>query len=344
MKGRRIIVGMSFIDPKYIQEGEFDKMPETTKKQTGYHSRKLVAVLIAACLVFTLAATAYATDLFGLRDMFRTPYRELPEEAVEYIQKETAAAKAEEGWSCEITESLCDGTTIMATVTIRGGDKYIVIPTDADPELSVSVIGITGDQTLGEYAKDQGKTLLFVGASVDKVGDQEIGSGSQKMENISDSEMVILTQCTMPVPASGQEALCQVYAREEGSNDVKRVKLPFALNQAPAVGGEMVYHPLNPEALSCLKAGDVTITETALGYSIRMPITVTDEEAFYELVKCKFDGITYGEGGCFVMQSDDTLCFQADMCQGTLGGSLMLRAYDIDDNPMGEIEFRKKLN
>lgn len=346
MKGRKVMIAMSFISPKYIQEGEFETLSETKEVPGKRHSRKLAAVLVAACLLFTLAVTAYATDLFGLRDMYRTPYRELPEEAADYIQKETAAAKAEEGWSCEITESLSDGTTVMATVTIRGGDQYIVVPTDADPEQSVSVIGISGGQKLREYAKEKGKTLLFVGASIQEIGGQETGGGSQRMENRSDSEMVILTQTSRPANASGQEAVCQVYALEDGKTsveDVQRVKLPFTLNQAPEIGGGMVYHPLNPEAIPGLKVSDMTITETALGYSMRMPITVTDEEAFRELMKYKFDGITYGEGG-FVMQSDDTWRFQADMCQGTMGGSLMLRVYDMDDNPMGEIDFRQVLD
>lgn len=341
-KGRKVMTSMSFISPKYIQEGEFETMSNTVEKpQTGRHSRKLAAVLLAACLVFALAVTAYATDLFGLKDMFRTPNRELPEAAEPYIQKETAAAE-EQDWSCEITESLADATTVMATVTVRGGDKYIIAPTDADPADSVSVIGLSGDQKLGQYAEEQGKTLLLVGARITKVGDQEAGTGSQKMESVSDHEMVILTQGTLTAPASGGEAVCQVYALEAGGNDVQRVELPFTLNQAPAAG-ETVYHPVNAEAIPFLKAGDVTVTETALGYSIRMPVTVTDEEAFRELMKFEFDGITYREGG-FVMQSDDTWCFQADMCQGTLGGSLMLRVYDMDDNPMGGIEFRQKIN
>ena len=107
-------------------------------------------LILAACLVFSLAVAAYAANLFGIRELFRTPYRELPETAVAYIQQETAAAEVEEGWSCAITESLCDNSTVMATVTIRGGDKYIVAPTDADPDQSVGIIGIAGEQTLRE--------------------------------------------------------------------------------------------------------------------------------------------------------------------------------------------------
>ena len=309
--------GLSFINPKYIHEGEFDSI-SASEKSTHSH-RKLAALILAACLVFSLAATAYAANLFGIRELFRTYYRELPETAEAFIQQETAAAKAEEGWSCAITESLSDNSTVMATVTIRGGDKYIVAPTDANPDGSARVIGIAGEQTLCEYAASQGKKLLLVGASILKVGDEEIGGGSQRMENVSESEMVILTQCTKTVSASNLEAVCLVYAREEGSNDVQRVELPFVLSEAPAASEGVVYHPLKPDAIPGLTFGDMAVTETPLGYNIRMPATVTDWEARRNIMKVEIEGLTYGEGGAFIENETGDYYFEAFMCQGTLG-------------------------
>lgn len=341
MKGQKVMKGLSFINPKYIHEGEFESI-STPEKSTHSH-RKLVALILAACLVFSLAAAAYAANLFGIRELFRTPYRELPEAAVAYIQQETAAAEVEEGWSCAITESLCDNSTVMATVTIRGGDKYIVVPTDADPNGSVGVIGIASEQTLSEYAASQGKKLLLVGASILKVGDEEIGGGSQRMENISESEMIILTQVSKTVSASSLEAVCLVYAREEGSNEVQRVELPFVLSEAPATSEEMVYHPLNFNAIPGLTFGDMTVTETPLGYNIRMPATVTDQEASYNIMKVEIEGLTYGEGS-HGSEDDGNWYFDAYMCQGTLGDILIVHYYDWDKQPIGEIEFRKVIH
>ena len=338
MKGQKVMKGLSFINPKYIHEGEFDSI-SAPEKSTHSH-RKLAALILAACLVFSLAAAAYAANLFGIRVLFRTPYRELPEAAVAYIQQETAAAEAEEGWSCAITESLCDNSTVMVTVTIRGGDKYIVAPTDADPDQSVGIIGIAGEQTLSEYAAAQGKKLLLVGASILKVGDEEIGGGSQRMENISESEMVILTQCNKTVSASNPEAVCLVYAREEDSNEVQRVELPFALSEAPAASEEEVYHPLNPNAIPGLTVRDMTVTETPLGYNIRMSAIVTDQEASYNIMKVEIEGLTYGEGS-HGLEDDGNWYFDAYMCQGTLEGILVVHYYDCDKQPIGEIEFRK---
>ncbi len=341
MKGRKIMKGLSFIDPKYIHEGEFDSI-SVPEKSTHSH-RKLAALILAACLVFSLAVTAYAANLFGIRELFRTYYRELPEAAEPYIRQETAAAEAEEGWSCVITESLSDSSTVMATVTIRGGSKYIVAPTDADPNGSARVIGIAGEQTLSEYAASQGKKLLLVGARILKVGDEEIGGGSQRMENISESEMVILTQCTKTVSASNLEAVCLVYAREEGSKDVQRIELPFVLSEAPATSEEMVYHPLNFNAIPGLTFGDMTVTETPLGYNIRMSATVTDQEASYNIMKVEIEGLTYGEGS-HGSEDDGNWYFDAYMCQGTPGDILVVHYYDWDKQPIGEIEFRKVIH
>lgn len=338
MKSQRLMKALTFIDPKYIQEGEYALLSKTQQPKRT-HSR-LMALVLAACLVFALALTAYAVNIFGIRELFRTPYQELPEAAEPYIQQETAAAEAEEGWSCVITESLCDNSTVMATVTIRGGDKYIVAPTDADPDQSVGIIGIAGEQTLSEYAAAQGKKLLLVGASIQKVGGEEIGGGSQRMENVSESEMVILTKCSKTVSAPNLEAVCLVYAREEGSNEVQRVELPFVLSEAPAASEKMVYHPLKPDAIPGLTVRDMTVTETPLGYNIRMSAIVTDQEASYNIMKVEIEGLTYGEGS-HGSEDDGNWYFDAYMCQGTLEGILFVHYYDCDKQPIGEIEFRK---
>lgn len=182
MKGRKIMVGLSFISPKYIMEAEQDTLEgiQPVKKR----SRKILVLIAAACMLMGLAITAYAVNLFGIRELFKTHIRQLPAEALPYIQEETVAAEAE-GWSCEITETLADNASVMATVVIRGGDQFIIAPTYTGPEDSVFEIGISGDKTLGQYAAEQGKTLLFAGASIKKVGNMEGINGSQRMQKYS---------------------------------------------------------------------------------------------------------------------------------------------------------------
>lgn len=338
MKSQRFMKMFSFIDPKYIQEGEYAVLSSTQQQKKTY--RRLTALILAACLVFLLAATAYAANLLGVRELFHTYYQELPEGAEPYIQQETAAAKAEEGWSCAITESLSDDSTAMATVIIRGGDKYIVAPTDADPDGSAGVIGITGEQTLSEYAASQGKKLLFVGATISKIGDEEIGDSAQRMENVSEREMVILTRARKTVSAPNLEAVCLVYAREEGSREVQRVELPFTLREAAATSEDEVYHPLNPNAIPGLTVGDMAVTETPLGYNIRMPAMVTDLEASYNILKVEIEGLTWGESR-YHREENGNWYFDAYMCQGTLDGVLIAHFYDDEKLPIGNVEFRQ---
>ena len=152
--------------------------------------------------------------------------------------------------------------------------------------------------------------------------------------------MVILTRISKTVSAANLEGVCLVYAHEEGSNETQRVELPFVLSEAPATSEEMVYHPLNFNAIPGLTFGDMTVTETPLGYNIRMPATVTDQEASYNIMKVEIEGLTYGEGS-HGSEDDGNWYFDAYMCQGTLGGILVVHYYDCDKQPIGEIEFRK---
>ena len=161
------------------------------------------------------------------------------------------------------------------------------------------------------------------------------------MENISESEMVILTQVSKTVSASNPEAVCLLYAREEGSSEVQRVELPFVLSEAPAASEGTVYHPLKPDAIPGLTFGDMTVAETPLGYHIHMPATVTDRETRRNIMKVEIEGLTYGEGGAFMEDETGNCYFEAFMCQGTLEGVLVVHYYDCDKQPIGEIEFRK---
>lgn len=336
MKDHTLMRALSCIHPKFIHEGEFDSIP----KASGHSYRRLMIVALAACLVFALAVTAYAANLFGLRELFRTQTRELPEEALPFVQTETAATEASAGWSCAITESLSDNATVMATVTISGGDRYIIAPTYVGPDDSVMEIGLAGDQTLGEYAQAQGKKLLLVGANIKTIGGEAAGNGSQRMQSLSDSEMVILTQANKTISAANLDAVCQVYALEAGTDDVQRIDLPFTLTEAPATEEGILYRAEVPDAIPGLTVGELHITKSALGYNLRMPETITDQDAFHNIMKIDVDGLTYGENGS-VLEDDGNWYFEAQMCQGSLSDSLTIHFYDWEKNPIGDIVFHK---
>ena len=98
MNRKLVSKAISNIDDAFIAETlsppafALDRTPERTipmskyeSKKTKTSSRRLVALVLAACLVFAMALTAYACNLFGIRDFLT----KLPETAEPYIQEHT---------------------------------------------------------------------------------------------------------------------------------------------------------------------------------------------------------------------------------------------------------------
>ena len=346
MNRELVAKAISNIDDVFIAEtlsppgAALDRAPERTirmgkyeSKKTQVSSRRLFAIAMAACLVLAMALTAYGCNLFGIRDFFT----KLPETADPYIQEHTEAKEAE-GWSARITESLCDENKVMVTVAVSGGDKYIIAPTDADPDTLAVNIGIEGDMTLGEYAEQQGKQLLFVGASLeqnDSLGDV----GSQSFRNASDSEMTILITTNKTAALTENEINCHVYAVDEQWNKLT-LDIPFSLAEAPSenIG---IYTPIDAEVIPGISVGDATVTETPLGLSIRYMEIVTDVDAFYNVMKVEFEGLQYSQGGT-VLEEDGNWYLTVSGCTGEVGDKLIVHYYDWDSQLIGTIEFVKK--
>jgi len=351
MNRKLISKAISDIDDAFIAEAQSAPVantghsPERTSKMGKYENKKritgirrLTGLAAAACLVFSLAMTAYALNLFGIREMFRTQYRELPETADPYIQQHTETAAAED-WSARITESLCDTGKILTTVTVSGGDKYVVVPTDAMPGDSVGFIGIDGDQTLSEYAAAQGKELLFVGASLMQNEHLGIFTEAQTFVNLTDTEMNILVESGRGAGADGGDAICIVYARDNAGNRLN-LEVPFTLEPVPAEE-EWVYVPVDPDAIPGLAVGEAIVKETPLGLSVRWMEITTDQEARYNIMKVEIEGVTYREGGS-VLEDDGNWYFQFAMGEGTVGDTMIVHFYDWDRQPIGDIVFKKK--
>lgn len=353
MNRKLISKALSDIDEQFIAESmayrgeKASPAPERNRKMgkyenrnTGHTSRRLFALIFAACLVFAMAVTAYAANLFGIREMFRTYNRELPEAAEPYIQQHTEAAQSED-WSARIAESLCDGSRILLTVTVSGADQYIVAPTDAMPSDTVGCIGLSGDQTLENYAASQGKKLLFVGATLRHNEGLGIFTESQRFENASPTQMHILVTADRTGTEPAGDAVCQVYALEAGGDTVERLELPFTLAEAPKEG-ESIFVPVTPDAIPGMTVGEATVTVTPLGISVRWMETITDQDAYYDIMKVDFDEITDYDGGGSAQEDDGNWYFQISMGKGEVTDTLTAHFYDWDKQPIGDIVFKRK--
>lgn len=342
MNRKLISKAISNIDDAFIAEtmsppaANVTAPERTTMKHTKYQSRRLLRLVLAACLIFALAITAYAFNFLGIREMLQRTGQELPEAAEPYIQEHTDTASGE-SWSAVVTESLCGEGKIMVTVTVFGGDQYILAPTDADPDTLAINIGIAGDLTLGEYAKQQGKELLFVGATLtDKDNAALGGHGSQHFEHPSDNEMAILVQAD--AWALEENVVCHVYAVNETWTK-QTLELPLVLDKAPS-GDAVTYVPDDADAVPGMMVGNAAVTETPLGITIRYMETITDQEAYDKIKKVEFDGLDYGDGGT-VLEDDNNWWFTVSGCTGTAGDVLTARFYNWDDQQIGVIHFEK---
>lgn len=321
------------IDGSYIEEAyEMKKGKRNTK-------RLFLTYLAAALAIGLLTLTVYAAiQYLGIADMKKDTLQPLPQEAEEYVQQQEVTERAQD-WSCRLVETLFDGTHFMVTVGISGGDKYIVAPTYCSPEDSVGEIGLSGTETLGEYAARKGKKLLFVGADV---GDREelgIAVESQLPRSQSESEMTILVEGDYSIEAS--EATCQVYARDEGAKnveDIQRVYLTFPISKAPSTE-ERVFKADNPDAIPGIHVESVTISESPMGMTVKFQETVTDLEASYNIMKLDSDEITDYTGAA-VLGDDGQYHTAWTMAKGNVTDKLTIHYYDWDKVYIGTIVFR----
>lgn len=314
---------------------------ETTKK----HSRKFVAVILAACLVFALATTAYAANFWGIRTLFDTVNEKLPQEADPYIQHhETERIQSEEkDWTAEITESLADGSKIMLTIHFSGGDKYLLAPADMDPSVGCDYMGVDNGLTLEEYAKQTNRELLFVGGSL--MPEEALGVFTETMrpQSTSPGELDILLISDRMSSDPVEQVSCHITAKTADAvnvEDVQRLELPFSLK--PVTDGETnIYVPEKPDAIAGMTLGNAKLTKSATGWSVEMVETITDETAYGEIMITEIEGLGRLNGGG-VMLDETHVQFQSSMNQGEVGDPMIMRFYDWDKNLIGEVTFHRQ--
>ena len=275
---------MNGIDDRFLSAWEerqekFVPLPEgkgNYEARPGH--RRLWALILAACLVIAMALTAYAVNFMGIREaMTGTLVQVSPGEAA-YITPETAAAESDAGWSCALTESLYTGEKIMLSVTIRAGEEYILIPAYINGSYPVGEIGLSGDETLQEYADRLGKTLLKAEASMDftdwDVNGQGIfprSNGTNELTLILDSEHTL----------RGPETLtgtCTVYVWPLGQEEPTIETLPLSLTAAPEPEGDkQIFHPVASDSVPGMLFQDGTLSKSLSGYRLQLPFTITDK-------------------------------------------------------------------
>lgn len=313
---------MNGIDDRFLsaweeRQKEIVSLPEGNGKYGTRHGRKrLWALILAACLVIAMALTAYAVNFMGIREAMTGTLEQVSPGEAAYITPETAAAESDAGWSCALTESLYTGEKIMLSVTIRAGEEYILIPAYINGSYPVGEIGLSGDETLQEYADRLGKTLLKAEASMDftdwDVNGQGIfprSNGTNELTLILDSEHTL----------RGPETLtgtCTVYVWPLGQEEPTIETLPLSLTAAPEPEGDkQIFHPVVSDSVPGMLFQDGTLSKSLSGYRLQLPFTVTDKSIVDDYLK--------------------TYCEELDLW-GLLDKSTGNVFYDIPTNDFGQ--------
>lgn len=348
MNRKLISKAFSDIEDAYIVEtlnlaAQMDRAPERTiymskrtESKMHINTGRLIRLAMAACLIFALAVTAYASNFLGIREMLKQSGEELPGEAYEYIQTHDMFIDSTV-WRCDVTESLTDAQNIYISVTVTTPGAYVLAPADASAESLTSVIGLDGTQTLGEYAAAQKKELLFLSMDIEDREALGIFHTVQSFESVSPQEMTILLHANKTESIPVQDVICVVTGVEETA--VLEHLMGITLVEAPTAGSGG-YVPDDPHAVSGVIIGDATITETPLGLSIRFMETIVDKAASESIKKVEFDGVKYREGG-LVLEDDGNWYFTAHRCTGEVGDVLTARFYDWDDQLIAAVTFSR---
>ena len=342
MKTMDLLDSFENIRNEYIMEAQDMKKHYGRKSPASRVKFMLLAAIIAVSL---LLVTAFAAmNYLGMQEITQdTPYA-VPSEAAPYIETQSAQETTAEGWSCTMLESLFDSASFTISVGISGGDKYVVVPEYCSAGDDVSEIGLPSGQTLGDYAAQQGKTLLYVGAGIqdrDKLG---IATTTLFYESQSDSEMTIVETGQKSTDVSVTEGICRVSAWVDGQKDVTRVELPFTVKEA--AGDVLVYKAEGDNEVAGIRTNSFRVYQSPAGNSIvfdqEFPIDETGKypEVFPEALKrMDIDGISYSEGG-WVENEEGKLVASWSNVKGTFGDTLTLRFINWDNEVMGTVQFR----
>ncbi len=304
---------------------------------------RLLSIAAVVALILALGVTAYAANLFGLRELFANSNRgDMPEEAANLIVSQSAEVEGD-GWSASVLETYCDEGTVLVAVRVSADASYIVVPTDADLDSPLSMFGLLGEGTLREYAQKEGKTLLFVGANLDweALG---LNSAGERFESASLQEMTIYVEGARSSGAAAPvDTVCTVVAvtwspkmQDSDTLAPERRELPITLVEGKSTPLGL-YAPADPHALPGFELGELSLTQTPLGIELRLKMSVLDEEAARNLLTLCLDGVEFHGAGSI----DPNGYAIFGQGQGDFGDSPIISFLDWDKNTIAEVAFEK---
>lgn len=143
MNGQNLLIGLSYIDRKFIEESEQDILGKNAKRLSA-KKLWLIAAVIALALLLVGCAVAYANgwfqQIFSLRS--ETP---LSSDQIQYIQNNeqiVGQSQTINDWTVELKSTICDGSTgyLVFQITAPNNvnlEQYLNPPTVDGKRLSM---------------------------------------------------------------------------------------------------------------------------------------------------------------------------------------------------------------
>lgn len=313
------------LKPESEPEPELNRRILNRRSESNMRKMNLKKTAVAAAiaiLVIAGGASAYAASQnHSLLSLFTGKSKENAEELLDTNVEQKPDGNGQdvgsEGaqWaSFHIREAICDKNQVWVQVEVvpSDADKYLLVPmAGGGTEMTVDNLGmdgLSGEQTIGEYAKSLGKECVLVGTGIDAAAQ----TWSHYMEK--NGTLVFTMEFKNEKKDSKLEYVCETQllpAAQETAGEVLEGKIRFTLNEKTTIE-EKKYVPVSAEKVSGtdLVLDSVTFSVSELGMLCEVAYhyagdrkdwsnTKENDICFYML---DADGkvLKGGDGGCSV--------------------------------------------
>lgn len=215
--------------------------PEETGRRI--HSWKRVrktAIVAIACTVLAGTGVYAVGGHFGLFDFMERNGLAVSEATVKKTQTDIGEKAENALASFEVKEALYDDNSVYITVEVQAvkPEKYLLVPQDVMDTDTLYYLGIESEQTVGEYAAEKGRELLYIGAGFKFTEELAMDTYACDFKSISDDKAILFLYGSRRSGTSEPEKLdlfCTGSAMEKdakSADDVYRCKVPFILQKS----------------------------------------------------------------------------------------------------------------
>lgn len=217
-----------------------EKQEKTGRRIHSWKKVRKTAIVAVACIALTGTGVYAVGSHFGLFDFMERSGLAVSEDTVKKTQTDVGEKAENALASFEVKEALYDNNSVYITVEVQAvkPEKYLLVPEDVMETDTLYYLGIESEQTVGEYAAEKGRELLFIGAGFQFTEELAMDTYSRDFKSISDDKAILFLYGSRRNGTSEPEKLdlfCTGSAREKdakSADDVYRCKIPFTLQKS----------------------------------------------------------------------------------------------------------------